>query len=189
MSVVARRAFALVLLAGAVGAFLALPAIFDGAQLASRGLPPVSTDTTTTHVFASLPSLTAAKPRPVVAAQRLAPAGPRPVARRASPVVRTRAHVVAASPDAALITLTPPAVPPAAAPAPAPPVSAVPAEQTADKVIASTVAPTTPPAESDSGPSSGQQDDHSADRGNSQQGDRGNGNDGQRQDNSHGEGR
>jgi hypothetical protein len=173
MSVVARRAFALLLLAGAVGASLALPAIFDGAQQASRGIPPVSVDTTTTHVFASLPIAAAAKPKSVVRATRLAPAVPRPVARRVAPTVRPRAHVVAAAPVAA-VTPTPPVAAPAAAPAPEPPVSAVPTDQTATKVIASTLASTTPPAESGSGKSSYKQADRSSDHGNSKQGDHGN---------------
>ena len=50
MSVVVRRAFVLMLLAGAVGASLALPAIFNGSQLADRGLLPFSTRPTTTRV-------------------------------------------------------------------------------------------------------------------------------------------
>lgn len=192
MSVVARRAFALVLLAGAVGASLALPAIFDGAQQASRGTPPVSTDTTTTHVFASLPFAAAAKPRPVVRAPRLAPAAPRPVAPRVAPVVQPRAHVVAPAPVAAVTVITP--SPPVAVPAPVPPVSAAPTDQTATKVIASTLASTTPRGESDSGKSSDKHADRSGDHGNSKQGDRGDGkqgehgNDGQH-DNGHGKGR
>jgi hypothetical protein len=186
MSVLVRRAVALLFLTGAVGASLALPAIFGGAQQASRGLPPVSTNTTTTNVFASLPVAAAAKPRSAVRATRLAPAAPRVVAPRVAPVVRPRAPVVPATPVAAVTPPTPPVAEPVPAPvAPAPPVSAAPVEQTATKVIASTLDAKTPPGQSDSGKSS----DKHADQGNSKHGDQGNGNDGQEHGNGHGKGR
>jgi hypothetical protein len=170
MSVVLRRAFALVLLAGAVAASLALPAIFDGSQVAGRTIPQVSTETTTTKVFASLP--VALKRRSVATAPRL-------VARRAvAPVARPRTHVVVTPPAAVTPTPAVPA-PVAATPAPAPPVSGTPVVQT-EKVVASTQAPS---VQTDQGNT--QQGD---DRGNGQQGgDHGNGNGGQ-QDNGHGEG-
>jgi hypothetical protein len=56
MNVFVRRAFALLLLGGAVGASLALPAIFDGSQLASRGPLPTGTNPTTTQVRVSYPT-------------------------------------------------------------------------------------------------------------------------------------
>jgi hypothetical protein len=196
MSVLVRRAVALLFLTGAVGASLALPAIFNGSQQASRGLPPLSVRTTTTNVFAPLPVAVTAKPKAVVKATRVAAAAPRVVAPHVAPIIRPRTRVVPATPEPAVTPPTPPVVVPvpvpAPAPAPEPPVSAAPAEQTATKVIASTLDAKTPPGQSDSAKSSDKHADQDkskpAEQGNSKHGDKGNGNDGQAHSNGHGKG-
>jgi hypothetical protein len=146
MSVVVRRAFALLLLGGAVGASLALPAIFDDSQLANRGPLPTGTNPTTTQVRVSFP--------PVVKAHRTfnAPSRPvvttRPAAPHVAPVARPRAQAAPTLPVAAATPVSPPATPapnPAPAPAPATTTAApVLAAVSSDNVPTSAPVPTVP---------------------------------------------
>lgn len=143
MSVVVRRAFVLMLLAGAVGASLALPAIFNGSQLANRGPLPTATTSTTTHVWASLPVV--AKPHRAFNAPTRAAVATLLVARHVAPIVRPRVHVVPAPPAVPVTPVSPPAAPaqnPAPTPATTP--APVPATVSNDHVIASAPVPAVP---------------------------------------------
>lgn len=170
MSSIVRRAFALLSLAGAVGASLALPAIFDDSQPVRRAALPVFPDAGATRTFVSLPAPGVAK-RP-----HLAVRAPLAALRRSSPQV----HVAVDVPPAVAVTPAPPVVaspePPPAAPAPppTPAVSTVSIDQTAGKVVAST--PDVPLPVTDSGVGSDQgggNDDAEGDRGGGKRGDEG----------------
>jgi hypothetical protein len=144
MSVFVRRAFALLLLGGAVGASLALPAIFDGSQLANRGPLPTGTTPATTHVRVSFPALV--NPHRTFNVPSRPAVTTRPAARLVAPVVPPRAHPAPAPPVAAATPVSPPATP-APNPAPAPTTTtAAPdlATVSSDHVIASAPVPTVP---------------------------------------------
>jgi hypothetical protein len=177
MSAIVRRAFAVLLLAGAVGASLALPAIFESSQPARRAALPAFPAARTSRLFVSLSAPRTVKPRPQVkiAAPLAAPRRvSRPQVRLAVPIPVPVAAVTPAPP----VVVAAPAPAPTPAPAPAAPVSAVTLDQTAEKVIASTPAVTVPPVTDDASGDSGRQDDGEAEpqsegRGNRRQGDDG----------------
>src|SRR6476660_9420210 len=105
MSLVVRRAFALLLLAGAVGASLALPAIFDGSQLANRGLLPTATNPATTRIQAVFPE--SGKAPQAAAAPQLALLTTPSIAQSVALVAGPRVQVVHASPAAAVTSPSP----------------------------------------------------------------------------------
>jgi hypothetical protein len=142
MSVVVRRAFVLMLLAGAVGASLALPAIFDGSQLANRGPLPTATTPTTTRVLVSFP---VAKPHRTFNAPLRGAVATLLAARHVAPVVRPRVRVAPALPAAPVTPVSPPAAP-AQNPAPDPATTPAPvlAPVSNDHFIASAPVPAVP---------------------------------------------
>ena len=151
MSMVVRRACALVLLAGAVAAAIALPRILVAGQRGDRMAFPHSAHTTTLRVHVpGLPLQPRATPQAIVSAPRLAAAPVRPIARRVAPRVQPRAPVVRAIPVSTVKPAS--SVAPAAASNPTPATASAPAvaqataDQTAVHVIASTLEDTVPAA-------------------------------------------